>query len=197
MRIRYNCTVGSLAGLLSLWLYLNGPASRAQSTNIADAIPAQATIGTFTMKGFYIGMPREAVYTMLDKLRIRHSDILDTTGTRVLSSACGVGEEHGQMLIYYDHNDRLFEVKMMPAAVDALFNASSLGLDDFAAEFKQAYNLREMAPLDETVPSTGWKYKNEEKGFEIIIYLDPQPLSHANKTLIFSWIPLKSERKFN
>jgi hypothetical protein len=152
----------------------------------------------FVMKGFYIGMPRQSAYSVLDKLQISHGDNLDDSGSRTVSTAGLVNHAGGRLFLYYDHNDQLAKLLMEPRAVNSLFNASGMGINDFALAFRQAYNLPEMGQLDSTAGVVGWKCKNEDQGFEVQILFEANDYySQGGEAIILQRIPLGKQRKFD
>jgi hypothetical protein len=144
----------------------------------------------FTVKGFYIGMPRESVNALLDSYKLANrSDHPQQTIAMYYDAALHL-ERPGRISIVYNHN-LITRIDMDSGMINQLFNVVDLDLKAFAEEFQKNYNLPEMDPI--TSGLYGWHYRDENEGFEVAIYSQ----QYSSKSLCIMQIPKSKERKFD
>lgn len=139
----------------------------------------------FTIKGLYLGMPRESALSQLDSLGVSHRDVT----SHDLGYEANETIAPGRVIdIWYDKNDQIARICINHYGADELFNVADLDRDEFVEEFQKNYGFSEMKPFSDYY-SSGWCYRDEKQGFEVTIT--------GSKNLRLRQIPKTSEMKFN
>ena len=143
---------------------------KSQSTGTSpsqQSTPAPPEKKPLTVKGFFIGMPRESINALLDSYNLTNRSY-DSESKKTIEMA--MLDHQYRLYVYYDQNDKLIMLDMDSVMIDYLFNVDRIDIKAFSKKFAESYNLPEMIPIRSG--SYGWHYRDEIERLDVAIYRD-------------------------
>jgi hypothetical protein len=145
----------------------------------------------FIIKGFFIGMTRDEVKECLSTQRAK---VFEDTPL-ITKGYVGPG---GYVTALFNKKGALIRLDINESATDKLFNVADMQPDAFAQSFIDHYRIPSMQPFSNG-RLKGWRYRNEEEGFEIAVYSSLSSLTgnFTRKKICFIRMPKPADRKFD